>query len=359
MIDRLKASAPALPTGKTTPPTTPAKAGAASVSGDQRILTSREPESKVAKSFDYGPDSGKIKTFFMKKILLPLESLLTRISPGEWLARSSDGGKKGIRRLREGEFIDELKLPVTGVAKTAQGWSAASIPNPDDPSGRFDPYQFAPTLAFHAKEDSFPVLPDQDGDGDTETDVKGYQHGMIGGTQPMRGAVSVAKKGEYTVLTYSYFYVDNKAATYHVKDSSTVAVYLKPGEDGKLAPTHMYTSWHYGGNMSKWEDLKKDENGHPVIKVERGSHALRPLAKWEPTPDDGVVVAGDGTMKHDGKAMPNRLSWISPQDNFHGVASFRPGDPANQLLMDSYYRIYQERTNPIHPSIFGYGELPR
>lgn len=333
----------------------PAAPAAPSFAPDARIaLAPREPETRVAEPYGFGATSGWLRRRW-EKLKLAFEAAKTWWAPGAWVSRNSHGGKDGIRRIRE-RRVDELAMPVTGgIRKAADGtWSAQAVANPGAADGRFDPYAFLPTLAFHPREDSFPVLPDADGTGTTDDDLQTYRHGVIGGDQPLKGTVSVAKKGEFTVVTYGFFYVDNKAGSYHPKDSSTVAVYLKPGEDGQLAPAYVYASWHYGASMTSWEDVKKGPDGRPVVRVERGSHALRPLAKWELQPKDGVVVAGDGTVRIDGKPAPHKLTFVTPQGaSFRGAEAFDPAAPAQRLRMDAYYRIFQERVNPVHPSHFG------
>ena len=355
MIDRL--SARGLPTERAVPSSVAPKpaAPAPAFAGDTRVaLVPREPETRVAEPFPFSETSGWFRRTW-EKIKLGFEAAKTWWAPGDFLSRNSHGGKDGIRRLRERDPF-ELAMPVEGgIMKGADGgWSAQAVRNPDDAQGRFDPYAFLPNLAFHPKEDSFPVAPDADRTGDTADDRLAYDHGVIGGDQPLAGAVSVAKKGEYTVLTYAMFYVDNKAGSYHAKDSSTVSVYLKPGKDGKLQPEYLYSSWHYGASMTKWDDVKKGPDGRPVIRVERGSHALRPLAKWELMPENGVVVGGDGRVAIDGRPSPHRMTFVTPQGaSMRNATAFEPTDPAQQLRMDTYYRIFQERTNPVHPSFFG------
>ncbi len=352
MIERIP-NAGALPEPAIVPTTPKPIAAAPGFAADVRLRVVGEPETRVAKPYDFGPHEGWFKRARAGFWLL-VEAVRTAMSPGEWLCRKSDGGKHGIRRLREGAGSHELALQVQGIQKRDDGWTAAAIRNPGDPEGRFDPYAYLPTIAFHRKEDSFPVLPDGDGTQTPNDDVKGYEHGVIGGAQPLRGAVSVARKGEFTVVTYSLFYVDNKAGSYHDKDSSTVAVYLKPDATGRLAPAFLYTSWHYGANLSPWDDVKKGADGRPIVRVERGSHAVRPLASWEPAPASGVVVAGDGSVTVDGQPAPHRLTFVSPQPSFRDVEAFEAGDPRRKTLMNTYYRIYQERTNPVHPSLFGF-----
>ncbi|HEY9856087.1 MAG TPA: hypothetical protein V6D05_10140, partial [Stenomitos sp.] len=149
------------------------------------------------------------------------------IAPGVMLKRSSNGGKYGIRELRADSPF-ENQIPLEGLKKSSQGWSVPTVANPQGPDVPFDPFAFMPNVVFAASEDSFPTRPDLDGDGKTSTDADAYQHGVIGGQQPLTAGFSVAKKGEYVVMTYSYYYVDNKFTNYHRSDSSTVSVYLKP-----------------------------------------------------------------------------------------------------------------------------------
>lgn len=352
MIERVSKAGPValrVPVGGA--PSAPA---APTFAPDARIaLAPREPETRVAEPYGFSAKSGWLRRKW-EKLKLVFEAAKTWWAPGAWVSRNSHGGKDGIRRIRE-RRVDELALPVTGGIKKADGaWSAQPVANPGAADGKFDPYAYLPNLAFSSREDSFPVAPDADRTGTTEDDLSTYEHGVIGGEQPLKGAVSVAKKGEYTVVTYAFFYVDNKAGSYHAKDSSTVAVYLKPGKDGKLEPEYMYSSWHYGASMTRWDDVKKGPDGRPVIRVERGSHALRPLARWELQPRSGVVVAGDGTVRIDGKPSPHRMTFVTPQGtSFRNAEAFEPAAPDQKLRMDSYYRIFQERTNPVLPQHFG------
>lgn len=273
------------------------------------------------------------------------------IAPGQMIARKSDGGKRGIRQLRQ-ESAAEMAQPFTGIQKSVKGWNVPEIRNPDDASGKFDPYAFMPRMVFAANEDSFPILPDFDRDGKNTTDVASYRHGVIGGNQPLHGSVSVAQKGEFTVLTYSHYYVDNKFTNYHTTDSSTMAVYLKPGKSGNLEPAYLYTSWHYGATMTPWNDLQKDDAGRPVVLVERSSHALHPYGKDEKVPQKGLQIAGDGSASLDGKALSNRMELVSPQESFSNVTRLDLGDARDQDVMKFYFERYPERMNPIHPVLF-------
>ncbi|MNR82986.1 hypothetical protein D3C72_137570 [compost metagenome] len=273
------------------------------------------------------------------------------IAPGQMIARKSDGGKRGIRQLRQ-ESAAEMAQPFTGIQKSGKTWNVPEIRNPDDAQGKFDPYAFMPRMVFAGNEDSFPILPDFDRDGKNTTDVAAYRHGVIGGSQPLHGSVSVAQKGEFTVLTYSQYYVDNKFTNYHTTDSSTMAVYLKPGKNGKLEPEYLYTSWHYGATMTPWKDLAKDDAGRPVVLVERSSHALHPYGKDETVPSKGLQIAGDGSASLNGKALPNRMELVSPQESFKNVSVLDLGKSRDQDVMKFYFERYPERMNPVHPVLF-------
>ena len=179
--------------------------------------------------------------------------------------------------------------------------TATDVPNPDSKDGKWDPLEHMPRFVFHPKEDAFPVSPSFDGDpklennGPATPDGKGnYKDGFIGGDQRLSGAYTVTKKGEYTVLTYSFYYAHNKAVHYHANDYSTAQVFLKPGKDGKLKPEFLVTSWHHGSVITPWKDLAKDKDGRPVIAVNLGSHALQPLGKGQKVPTGGLQIGGDG-----------------------------------------------------------------
>jgi len=279
------------------------------------------------------------------------QSARADIAPGQMVARKSDGGKRGIRVLRK-ESEAEMSQPFVGITKATLGFNVPEIRNPNHPEGKFDPFDYMPRMIFAPNEDSFPVIPDFDRDGDNHTDVKAYDHGIIGGDQPLEGAVSVAQKGEFTVVTYSHYYVDNKFTNYHDTDSSTMAVYLKPDETGTLEPAYLYTSWHYGATMVPWEDLKKDAQGRPVVLVERSSHALHPYGKDEKIPTTGLQVAGDGSTSLDGKALPHRMEYVSPQQSFEGVRHLDLSNARDKDIMKFYFANYPERMNPIHPVLF-------
>ena len=199
------------------------------------------------------------------------------------------------------------------------------------------------------------MRPDFDGSGKTgASDLKAYKHGVVGGKQPLEGAFTVTKRGEYTVLTYSLNYVDNKFTNYHVGDSSTASVYLKPNKAGKLEPAFLYTSIHYAGKMMPWKDVKKDAKGRPIIRVERGSHAIHPYGVNEKVTDVGLRITGDGQATKNGKALPNRMTRPSSQKNVQSTVNLDPAKAANRVVWSRYFGGYPERAKPYHPSFFKY-----
>lgn len=323
------------------------------VAGDRLSITDNsEPETRVSKELDYSVDKPSWLQKMRDNIEAYFQSRRADKAPGTYLCRNSHGGKAGIRQLREQS--SEKDIPVEGLTKTKIGWKAPEITNPNNENGTFNPYDYMPNIVFDEKEDSFPILPDRDGSGNVHDDVENYKHGMVGGEQPLQGSFSVAKKGEYTVLTYSLFYPDNKFTNYHVTDSSTFAVYLKPDKNGKLQPDKVYTSWHYGANLSSWDELKKGEDGKPIIKVERGSHALHPVGKGEKVSDDGLTIQGDGDAEKNGKSIPNKMTWVTPNPNVENATVLNP--VKDKVALDAYYAKYPERTHPIHPVLFEKGK---
>lgn len=287
------------------------------------------------------------------------ERLLAVRAPGKGLGLNtiaSEQSKNKISDKRQ-RNLDEIRIPVSGIYKDSQGrYRVDEIANPDSPDGRWDPRKFAPNFHFDGLEDSYPVRPGFDSDLVMKNDPRNYLHGKVGGAQPLDMSFSVSKKGEYYVLQYNSYYVDNKMpAEYHDGDWSSVSIYLKPGKDGKLAPAYMYTSWHWGGIMTPWDDLQKDATGNPSVIIGRGSHAATPVGKGMKIPNDrGLVVKADGTMAKRGSAasLPNTLQYNSPQGNIVGAERIGTQSPLDRLAMDVYYGTREERMNPYHPILF-------
>lgn len=229
---------------------------------------------------------------------------------------------------------------------------------PDAPA-QWDPLEFAPRFIFQPGEDALPVSPSFDGDANLENDAPGkvggkdgaYKDGVIGGKQALSGGFAVTKKGEYTVLSYSFYYPTNKAGSYHNKDWSHAQVYLKPDKNGELKPEYLYTSWHHGGVLTKWDDLKKDEQGKPIVQVCLGSHASSPLGKDEKMPTKGLQIRGDGQAELNGKAVPHTLTWDAFQSNVTNAKHLEEGSvpfKARALIMQRGAVAF----NPIMPEAF-------
>lgn len=229
---------------------------------------------------------------------------------------------------------------------------------PDNPA-QWDPQEFAPRFIFQPGEDALPVSPSFDGDANLENDAPGkvdgkeggYKDGVIGGKQALSGGFAVTKKGEYTVLSYSFYYPTNKAGTYHNKDWSHAQVYLKPDKNGELKPEYLYTSWHHGGVLTKWDDLKKDEQGKPIVEVCLGSHASSPLGKNSPMPTKGLQIRGDGQAELNGKSIPQTLTWDAFQSNVTNAKVLEEGSipfKARALIMQRGAVAF----DPIMPEAF-------
>lgn len=258
----------------------------------------------------------------------------------EWAKLMKEAPGKGMnlvgKRLTETrEKFEKDPVPYTGVKLDKSGKATATdVPNPDSPDGKWDPYQDMPRFLFHPEEDAFPVSPTFDGDlklgnnGPKTADGKGnYQDGFIGGDQSLSGGFTVTKKGEYHVLTYSFYYATNKAVHYHPNDYSTAQVFLKEGKDGKLHPEYLATSWHHGSVLTPWEDLAKDKDGKPVVAVNLGSHALQPLSKGQEIPTEGLQIGGDGRAVLNGKPLRHKLQFDAFQTNVTGA---NPLDPSSK-----------------------------
>ena len=279
------------------------------------------PEVQVAPSYDFTPGAGSKAALFR-------DSLSTTLQPGEWLNMVSG------KRFREVRAELEPPTPYTGVKKNEDGTATATdVPNPDSPDGRWDPHAYMPRFVFDKREDAFPVSPTFDGDLDhnnngpeTSNGPGGsYRDGVVGGDQALSGGFAVTKKGDYTILTYSFYYATNKAGQYHKNDYSTAQVYLKPGEDGKLKPEYLATSWHHGAQLTKWADLPKDEHGDPIVGVDLGAHALRVA---DEVPKEGFSLRGDGEATVDGLPIDQRITFDAFQKNVQGANYLDPKSEA-------------------------------
>lgn len=286
------------------------------------------PPVQVAPSRDFKPSA-------LSKTQMVPETIEVMKGPGDTLNLSSGHKFREVREKLDGG------VPYTGMKWNADGTvTAQDVPNPDSPDGKWDPYAFMPRFAFDPKEDAFPVSPSFDGDTDlannagVEAGGEGaYKDGSVGGDQPLTAGFTVTKKGEYTVLTYSFYYAHNKAMDYHQNDYSTAQVYLKPGPDGKLAPTHLAASWHHGSILTPWKDLAKDANGSPVVKVHIGSHALQPVGAGDEWEEGGLNLAGNGEAIVDGKAIGQKLTFDAFQPSVANANVMPTDSPEGRLRL--------------------------
>ncbi len=265
-------------------------------------------------------------------------------------------------RLSEFRALSDVKLS-TGITFDKDGApQIADVPHPASTPEKpvnWDPFTYMPRFVFEQGEDALPVSPSFDGDADVNNDAPkeangtggSYRDGVIGGKQALNGGFAVSEKGEYTVLTYSFYFATNKAGHYHGKDWSHAQVYLKPDEKGELKPEFVYSSWHHGGILTPWDDIKKDAQGKPVLEVQLGSHAVAPLGKNQPIPTKGLQIQGDGQALMDGKAIPHALTWDTFQGNVTNAKQLEPGTDAftARMLTMRYGRV---AFDPIMPEVF-------
>lgn len=306
------------------------------------------PELSVAPSRTYRPI---LEDKLGARVAMDLKDLIQ--GPGTPLGVLDSKG-----RLNEYRTPDEA--PVTrGILFDGSTATISNVPPTGDLEGTWDPYAYMPRFAFHPAEDAYPVDPAFDGDSKLENNAPAtpqgaplnYRDGIIGGRQGLSGGFAVTEKGDYKVLTYSFYYPHNKAGTYHTKDWSIAQVYLRPDAEGKLQPAYLYTSWHHGGTLTAWDKLQLDAQGKPVIEVGLGSHALVPVGKGQDLPQDGLQLRGDGQAELKGEVLPHQLSLDAFQDNVSGARLLSPDQLAYQPRL-STMRYGSVAFNPLLPEAF-------
>lgn len=265
-------------------------------------------------------------------------------------------------RLAEYRALADAPLKA-GITFDAKGQpQITDVPHPASTAEapvKWDPFTYMPRFVFEVGEDAPPVSPSFDGDADVNNDAPqeangeggSYKDGVIGKNQALSGGFAVTQKGEYTVLTYSFYYATNKAGHYHGKDWSHAQVYLKPDATGELKPEYVYTSWHHGGILTPWDDVSKDAQGKPVLEVQLGSHAVAPLGKDMAIPTKGLQIQGDGKATLDGKPIDHALTWESFQSNVQNATPLEAGTDAftARMLTMRYGKI---AFDPIMPEVF-------
>lgn len=182
-----------------------------------------------------------------------------------------------------------------------------------------DPRQFMPNIVFSDREKSFPVSADFDGDGNVNNNAFTYQHGRFSGNQQPTFYVHSVKKGQYTVLIYNLYFVDNLYSNYHNHDWQPFEIYMRQNERGQWQQEFLMTHWHHGVHMERWGNLKLDTRGRPFIKVEGGAHAIWPFTRNQSIPqNNGWTMRHDGLFqkRHNGHSVQAKLRFISPDSNF-------------------------------------------
>lgn len=265
-------------------------------------------------------------------------------------------------RLAEYRDTSDVKLS-QGIRFDRDGQpQIADVPHPGsraDAPLNWDPFAYMPRFVFEVGEDALPVSPSFDGDADVNNDAPteangeggSYKDGIIGKNQALSGGFAVSQKGEFTVLTYSFYYATNKAGHYHGKDWSHAQVYLKPDAQGELKPEYVYTSWHHGGILTPWDEIQKDAQGKPVLEVQLGSHAVAPLGKHMAIPKKGLQIQGDGQALLDGKPIDHALTWDTFQSNVSNATRLDSDTDAftARMLTMRYGKV---AFDPIMPEVF-------
>jgi hypothetical protein len=280
---------------------------------------------------------------------------------------STPGKKVGIygTKVRDGRGIDDLRrnqFPQEYTQREDGSFELKSAALAAHPlGGQFDPYQFLPNIAFHNSEDAFPIDPSFDGDGWPDNNAINYAHGSIGGKQPLNSAVNVFEKDGYYVVQYGFYYADNKGGDYHKHDWNTTSVYLKYNQaTGNFEPQYLYNSWHFGGVMTRWSDLKLDSQGRPTVLIGLGTHAARPLGRGQSLPSDyanGLTLRGsDGQAVETStnRSTGERLSFFTTQSNVGNATFFDSnGTTVERTRAGIYYWWQDHRRNPYPPKLFG------
>jgi hypothetical protein len=143
--------------------------------------------------------------------------------------------------------------------------------------------------------------------------------------------------GGYDVYEYWLYYADNDYINDHEHDWEKYFVYVKNG-----VPTNLLISHHTSNSMYAWADIPKD-NGHPLIGVDGGAHAMKTDS------EDGVQIRYNGAITKNGGHLDAgngaTIPWVmySKDAGVPGVTSytmtpdyFYGGDPEYSTNSDEY-----------------------
>jgi hypothetical protein len=171
---------------------------------------------------------------------------------------------------------------------------------------RVDARAWMPLVHFEQGEDVFPTDPGFDGNANVQDNMHTYRRGQTDGRQEPTFYVSAATVGEYTVLRYDVYYVDNRFMNYHNHDWEGFSVYLKPDDKGQLKPAYLMTNWHHDQVLTPWSELQFDASGRPTVLVDRGGHGSQALKRGKSIPD-GRTLHPQGYWSDKTGVTPQRL----------------------------------------------------
>jgi hypothetical protein len=142
--------------------------------------------------------------------------------------------------------------------------------------------------------------------------------------------------GGYEVYEYWLYYADNDYINDHEHDWEKYFVYFQNG-----TPTHLLISHHTSNTIYAWADVPKD-NGHPILGVDGGAHAMKLSS------EDGVKIRYNGAVsKNNGRldqGDAQTIPWlIYTNEAFTGATAytmspdlFYGGDPEYSTNSDEY-----------------------
>ncbi|MCH8318621.1 MAG: hypothetical protein IIA88_09020, partial [Bacteroidetes bacterium] len=206
-------------------------------------------------------------------------------------------------------------------------------------SQNVDPYKYIATLEFDGKdffdsgEQNFPhsfsfnTTQDANNDGviNVEDNLENLIRFSIGNYLYGTGRSGLTNRGpndqrpvvyfhfvqrqKYDVYEYWLYYADNDWINDHEHDWEKYYVYVKD-----TTPIYIMISWHNDFNLFSWCEISKD-NGHPIIKVDGGSHAMGKGSQ------DGVVIRYNGEIsKNNGQLDVGdsaTIPWIIYSNDFN------------------------------------------
>jgi len=232
----------------------------------------------------------------------------------------------------------------------------ASLQSPSiDPSAFLATLEFESLGVYLAPEQNFPhrfdfnTTQDANGDGviDHEDALENEIRWQIGAGLSGTGTSGIANRGpndqrpavyfhhevidNYEVYEYWLYYSDNFYLNVHEHDWEKYFVYVQDGQ-----PKYLRLSSHSDFNLFRFCDEFVLDDGHPVIRVTSGAHAINPgTADGVQIRYNGQITANNGRLDAgDGQSIP----WViySNDVGVTGATPFSP-DPTSFFHGDPYY----------------------